>query len=211
MPTRDYKIAFGIGLASSVLWFFVLRHLSLSHEGELVAALVAVPFLFLAGVALAHRWFHGHVFHKIAKFLIVGVLNTGIDFFVFDTLIVSTGLATGAPIALFKSFSFLCALFNSYELNRLWTFDGEAETSRNKREFARFAAVTLVGFFLNVGTTFLIVGLTKPLFGLSQIRWDNVAAVAATALNLIWNFAGYKLFVFRSKGPISELISPNVL
>ncbi len=208
---RDYKMAFGIGLASSVLWFFVLRHLSLSHEGELVAALVAIPFLFTAAVALAHRWFHGHVFHKIAKFLIVGVLNTGIDFFIFDTLIVSTGLDAGGSIALFKSFSFLCALFNSYEMNRLWTFDGEAAKSRTRREFVSFAVVTLVGFLVNVGITFFIVDAMKPLFGLSQIRWDNVAAVAATVLSLGWNFIGYKLFVFTSKGRSSDITSPNVI
>lgn len=211
MPTRDYKTAFGIGLVSAVLWFFVLRHLSLAHEGELVAALVAVPFLFVAGVALAHRWFHGHVFHKIAKFLMVGALNTGIDFFVFDTLIVWTGFATGMPIALFKSCSFLCALFNSYELNRLWTFDSEAASSRTRREFVSFAAVTLVGFLVNVGTTFFIIDSMRPLFGLSQIRWDNAAAVVATALSLAWNFVGYRLFVFTAKGSPSDIITPNVI
>ncbi len=210
MPARDYKMALGIGLAASVLWFFVFRHLSLAR-GETFAALAAIPLLSVLGVALAHRWFHGHVFHKFAKFLIVGVLNTGVDFFVFDTLIVLTGSATGMPIVAFKSFSFLCALFGSYELNRIWTFDGEAAYSRTRKEFMRFAAVTLVGFLVNVGTTALIVGVMRPPLGFSQIRWDNVAAVAATALNLIWNFAGYKLFVFRSKGRPLDLASSHAV
>ncbi len=211
MHAHDYKIAFVIGVASSVLWFFVLRHLSLLSEGELVAAIVAIPFLFLAGIALVHRFFRSHVFHKATKFLMVGVLNTGIDFFVFDTLIAWTGHDQGIAITLFKSFSFFCALFNSYELNRLWTFDGEAEPSRTRQEFGRFAAITVVGFLVNVGTTSGIVAAIHPLFGLSQIRWDNVAAAGATVLNLVWNFVGYKLFVFKSKGRKPSITSLNAI
>ncbi|HUC01467.1 MAG TPA: GtrA family protein [Candidatus Paceibacterota bacterium] len=209
MNKRDYTIAFIVGLASSVFWYFVLRNLSLHSEGELVAAIALIPFAFLAIVALAHRFFSSHNFHKAAKFLIVGVLNSGIDFFVFNMLIAVTGHETGGTIVLFKSTSFVCAMINSYELNRFWTFSGEAEEAHTRREFGRFAIITVVGFLVNVGTTTLIVAFAHPAFGLSQVRWDNVAAVAATALNLIWNFAGYKLFVFRSKDP--NMISPNVI
>ncbi len=211
MIARDYKIAFIVGIASSVFWFFVLQHLSLLSKGTFVAVVVAIPFLFLAAVALVHRFPLSHVLHKIAKFMMVGVLNTGIDFFIFNTLIVVTGFDTGVPITLFKSFSFLCALFNSYELNRLWTFDDEAAPSRTGREFGRFAVITLFGFLINVGTTSGIVATASPLFGLSQIRWDNVAAIIATALNLAWNFVGYKLFVFGSKGPIVTVASSDVV
>ena len=199
MDTRDYKIAFAIGAASSVLWFFVLKHLSLLSEGELLAAVFSLPFLCAAAVAAAHALFRGALFHKIAKFLMVGILNTGIDFFIFDTLIVVTGSDRGLPISLFKSISFIFAMFNSYEWNRWWTFDNESAPSRTRNEFTRFAAVTFVGFLINVGTTSLLVNAVHPLSGISQIRWDNVAAAAATALNLIWNFAGYKIFVFHSQ------------
>ncbi len=211
MVKRDYKIASAIGLASSVLWFFVLRHLSLFPEGKLIAGVVAIPFLFLVAVALAHRLFHSHAFHKFVKFLMVGVLNTGIDFFIFNTLIAATGFDKGTPVALFKSLSFLCALFNSYELNRAWTFGAESAPSRTKPEFARFVAITVVGFLINVGTTSLVVNTMASPFGLSQIRWDNIAAIVATALNLVLNFIGYKLFVFTSKGKESAIISPNVI
>jgi putative flippase GtrA len=209
MNKRDYSIAFIIGLASSVLWFFALRDLSLLSEGKLIIASAAIPFIFLALVAITHKLFQGGIFHKATKFLIVGVLNSGIDFFVFNTLITVTGRDAGGSIVLFKSISFLCAMFNSYELNRLWTFSGDAEESRTRREFARFAAITVIGFLVNVGTTALVVGLIHPPVALSQVRWDNVAAVAATALNLVWNFIGYKVFVFRSKDP--NMISPNVV
>lgn len=211
MKLREYRTPFLVGVASSVLWFFVLMHLSLLTEGELIAVIVAIPFVFVGGSALIERFFRGHVFHKMTKFLIVGVLNTGIDFFIFNTLIVATGADTGAPVALFKSISFICALVNSYELNRLWTFDDASGGKRSKAEFIRFTVITVIGFFVNVGTTFALVAAFRAPLGLSQIRWDNVAAAAATALNLVWNFIGYKMFVFTSKGRTSDLTSPNVI
>ena len=200
MNLREYRTALIVGVVSGVLWFFVLAHLSLLAEGELIAAAAALPVLFVLGIALVRRRFTGRMAHTLAKFLMVGVLNTGVDFFVFDTLIVLTGRAAGAPIIAFKSLSFLLALINSYELNRLWTFDAEAAPKRTRSEFSRFAVITAVGFLVNVGATFAVATAFRPLFGMSQIRWDNVAAVIATVLNLAWNFAGYKLFVFRASG-----------
>lgn len=195
---RDYKIAFGIGVASSVLWFFALGHLGLLSMSRLLDAVIAIPLLFILGVALAQRFFKGHIFHKIVKFLIVGVLNTGIDFFVFNALIILTGIDSGAFVVLFKSISFIFAIFNSYELNRLWTFDDESAPVRNKQEFIRFVTITVASFLVNVGTTTVIANMVHPIFGMSQVRWDNVAAAIATLLNFILNFTGYKLFVFTS-------------
>lgn len=195
---RDYKIAFGLGVASSLLWFFVLEHLALFSMSKLLVVVVAIPVFFILGVSLAHRFFTNHILHKMPKFLIVGILNTGIDFFIFNAFIVMTGIGTGIFVLVFKSISFLFALLNSYELNRLWTFDDGAAPSRNKEEFIRFVAITFASFLINVGTTAIIANMIHPLFGMSQVRWDNVAAGVATILNFILNFTGYKLFVFTS-------------
>jgi putative flippase GtrA len=198
---KDYKIALSIGLASAVLWFFVLKRLGFSAR-TLDAALIAVPLAFLLAALVAHRFFRtgagGAAFHKGAKFLMVGVMNTGIDFFVFNALIAVTGFDQGFPVVLFKSISFLCALFNSYELNRLWTFGGEAAASRSAKEFGRFTAVTIVGFLVNVGTVAAVLGIAAPALGFSHVQWDNIAAFVATFVSLAWNFAGYSWFVFTA-------------
>ncbi len=215
MDLREYRMALVVGAVSGVLWFFVLAHLSLLAEGELIAAAAALPAVFVLGIALARRWFPGRMAHTLAKFLMVGVLNTGIDFFIFDTLIVLTGRAAGAPILVFKSISFAAALVNSYEFNRRWTFDAGASPARTRSEFSRFVGITVIGFLVNVGTTFAVATAFRPLFGMSQIRWDNVAAVIATALNLAWNFAGYRLFVFRTDGRTAgdgaDLAAPSII
>ncbi len=198
---KDYRMALIVGFASAALWFFVLQRLALAGDVR-NAILVALPGIFLLTTFVVHRVFRtgtvGRAFHKGAKFLMVGVMNTGIDFFVFNALIAATRLDEGLPVIAFKSLSFLCALVNSYELNRAWTFGGEAVPRRTPKEFGRFAAVTGVGFFVNVGTVAAVVGLASPGVGLSQVRWDNVAAVIATLVSLAWNFAGYSWFVFAA-------------
>lgn len=213
MYKNDYKTAWVIGISSGVLWFLILQDLALFSLFLRVAIGVAIPILCALAVAVARRFFHGRMFHKFVKFVLVGLLNTAIDLFIFDLLILITGIATGWGITLFKSIGFLAALWNSYEQNRLWTFDGDAAPSRTKREFATFMVITVIGFFLNVGATSFIANMVPP-FGISQVRWDNVAAIAATVLNLVWNFAGYKFVVFRSGGAAAganEVITPNAL
>jgi putative flippase GtrA len=193
---RDYTIAFWIGLISSMVWFFALGHLALLSQGKLAVAVLLLPVFFVVSIAANRKIFKSPLIHKGIKFLIVGILNTGIDFFIFNTLIAFTGIDNGIFVLVFKSISFLIALLNSYELNRWWTFD-KAAASRNKKEFARFLGVTLISFLVNVGATAIIANVFHPLFGMSQVRWDNVAALAATGLNLVLNFIGYKLFVFN--------------
>ncbi|MDP3993562.1 MAG: GtrA family protein [Candidatus Doudnabacteria bacterium] len=66
-----------------------------------------------------------------------------------------------------------------------------------QREVGTFIAITLVGLLINSG---IVVGVTKfipPAFGFNQELWTNVAKAGATAVSLIWNFAGYRLFVFK--------------
>jgi putative flippase GtrA len=211
MRTRDYRLTSIIGAVSGALWFFILMDLGLFSLALRIAIGIAVPLLCLGAVFVARRLFHGRTFHKFVKFALVGLLNTAIDLSIFDLLILATGVATGWwPITIFKSVGFIAALWNSYELNRQWTFDGDAAPSRTRRELAAFVVITVVGFLLNVSATSFIANFTPPL-GLSQVRWDNVAAIIATALNLVWNFVGYQIFVFNAKGRKESIISPNVI
>jgi putative flippase GtrA len=60
--------------------------------------------------------------------------------------------------------------------------------------FVAFFIVTLVGFGINVG----LVALISLHLHITHSDLDkNLAAVIATAVSLIWNFAGYKVVVFK--------------
>jgi len=68
---------------------------------------------------------------------------------------------------------------------------------KSRREFTLFIAVSIIGALINAG---IVVGVTKtvpPLFGIPQEFWTNLIVAGAIGISLIWNFVGYKIFVFK--------------
>ena len=60
---------------------------------------------------------------QMARFAVVGVINTAVDLAVLNTLIaISHRGRSGLLYSLFKAISFLVAVLNSYWLNSRWTF-----------------------------------------------------------------------------------------
>jgi putative flippase GtrA len=96
---------------------------------------------------------------------------------------------------LFKSISFIVAVTNSYFWNRLWVF--KSGRGDRGKEFLSFMVVSLIGLAINVGLASYVFLKIPPLFGLSQVLWANAGVLAALIASLIWNFFGYKLFVFH--------------
>ncbi len=199
MRTKNIGISIGIGLLTATVWFTVFNRLSepLRSKGWLL--FVAVPIIFVFGLYLG-KWLSAWkpFFNQFAKFVMVGFLNAGIDFAIFNFFLHYTGIEQGHQIALFKSLSFLAAFINSYFWNKYWVFGAGASQNEGK-EFASYLFVTLVGFGINVGITSLIANGIAPQFGTTQIGWDNIAAVIATVGNLVWNFTGYHLVVFAKQ------------
>jgi putative flippase GtrA len=134
---------------------------------------------------------------QAAKFVIVGGINTGIDFLVLNILIYLTGITAGAELFVLNSISFSIAVINSYFMNKYWTFQDKTQTKQEPIKFSRFLAISVVGVVIN---GLVLTGITtsiSPLFGLSAVLWANFAKLAATGVSLIWNFIGYKFFVFK--------------
>lgn len=134
---------------------------------------------------------------QFIRFVIIGGMNTGIDFLVLNLLMWWTGIYEGKMIILLNTMSFSAAVINSYFWNKHWTFKDKDESDIG--EFSQFVAITLVGLIINTGMVYLITTYMDPLFGLKKELWANLAKVAATGLSLIWNFIGYKFIVFKKK------------
>lgn len=133
---------------------------------------------------------------QFSKFIIVGVVNTGLDFLVLNILIRLTGITAGKEIFVLNTISFSVAVINSYFLNKYWTF--QDQTSRGEPvKFSQFIAVSVVGVILNSLVLTAITTSVAPLFGLGAVLWANIAKLFATGISLIWNFIGYKFFVFK--------------
>ncbi|WP_027092355.1 GtrA family protein [Cohnella thermotolerans] len=121
---------------------------------------------------------------KMAKFALVGAMNTGVDFAVFAALVYGLGVPTG----LAQPVSYLCGFANSYLWNRNWTF--RTGKRADAMELIRFGAVNALSFAL----------ATAALLGIEQgIGWNALAAKAASiVVSLGANYLGSRLWVFRS-------------
>lgn len=135
---------------------------------------------------------------EINKFVLVGLMNTGIDFGVLNLLMWATGIDKGRWLILLNMISFGTAVVNSYFWNKFWTFKAK-DSSRVSWEFSQFLIVSIIGLIINTSIVYLLATFTSPMFGLSQRIWTNLAKVTATALSLVWNFLGYKFIVFKSR------------
>jgi len=133
--------------------------------------------------------------NQFSKFVVIGFMNTAIDFAILNFLMWWTGIYSGASIILLNIISFSIAVFNSYFWNKYWTFRDLDKIEA--KEFSQFILVTLIGLAINSSIVYGITTLISPMFGISPELWANLAKAAATGFSLIWNFIGYKFIVFN--------------
>jgi putative flippase GtrA len=142
----------------------------------------------LNGIAgLYQRW--RHLAHEMAKFGIVGAVNTVLDFGLANLLY----LGLGWPSLGAKTASVAVAATSSYFMNRHWTFRHRARTGL-RREYSLFFLLNGVGLLI-ADACILVV---ERGFGRSGALWFNVAQVAGLALGMVFRFTTYKRWVFLS-------------
>jgi putative flippase GtrA len=132
---------------------------------------------------------------EFSKFAVVGVLNSGVDFGILNSLILITGVVSGAGFLAFKSVSVTLGVINSYLWNKYWTFDA-VKSPEARRELVAFLSMTLVAVGLNVVGAHVIVNVIGAPRGISTKLWANIGAISGAGLTLFTNFFGYKFFVF---------------
>ncbi len=160
--------------------------------------ILMIFFVIFANIALGIAGLIGKyipVIFQIAKFAAVGAFNTFLDWGVLNLLIAITGIASGMGFSLFKGISFIIAAISAYFWNKYWTFDSKKKS--DKKEVGRFVIISVSGFIINVGLASLIIFLFKQTTFVTPEQLANIAAACATLASLVWNFLGYKLFVFK--------------
>ncbi|OXS52206.1 hypothetical protein B1A99_34815 [Cohnella sp. CIP 111063] len=121
---------------------------------------------------------------KMAKYALVGGLNTGVDFAVFCALVYGLGF----PSAGAQAVSYLAGTVNSYLLNRYWTF--RVRNKMSAAEMVRFVLVNAASF----------AAATAVLLALEHAGLEAAAAKAVSVfVSLAVNYAGYRLWVFGGK------------
>lgn len=116
-------------------------------------------------------------------FGMVGALATGVHFTILIALVEFVGFA---PL-LATSVGYAVGVVVSYALNRRFTFSADDPVAKS---FPRYVALYMAGALLNGA---VMAGLTQS--GAPYL----LAQIGATALVLVWNFAGSSVFVFQRR------------
>lgn len=153
---------------------------------------------------------------QISSFMIVGLINTAIDFFMLNILIV----AADAPTIAANIISTSTALCFSFFANQRHVFRVDRQSSKSRTSLLQFIVVTLAGLY--VVQTAIIYTLTntwhlpgsialsiRDLIGLQTTLGDsfvttNTAKGIATAASMVWNFIWYKKVVFRDNSEMTK-------
>jgi putative flippase GtrA len=134
---------------------------------------------------LYERW--RHLVHELAKFGIVGAINTVLDFGLANLLVF--GLHWDPLVG--KAASVAVAATSSYFMNRHWTFRHRARTGL-RREYTLFFLLNGVGLLIAEACIWIVhngMGKSGPI-------WFNLAQVAGLALGMVFRFTTYKRWVF---------------
>ncbi|MEK7160406.1 MAG: GtrA family protein [Patescibacteria group bacterium] len=203
---KDLWLSLIVGFLCGLLvipYFKIMKKADVSFLKGLIFVIVfsvLSPLGMMAAIWLGEKL---RIIYQLAKFVLVGALNTLIDWGILAFLIILTGVAGGWGYVGLKGISFIFASTNSYFWNRFWTFKKQtAENAENKnvadsKELGQFFVVSLIGFALNLSVAALLVNVWGTHFGLSKEQWGLVGGMAGTLVGLTWNFLGYKLVVFK--------------
>ncbi|GGK31093.1 hypothetical protein GCM10010124_24920 [Pilimelia terevasa] len=125
---------------------------------------------------------------EAARFLIVGLLNTVVNFAVFNALIF-TVFGNGQLKANVAATA--VATVMSYLMNRHWTYQHRPR-SQKRREFTLFVFFNLAGLAIEL----LVLFGVKYGLGLTAILAINAAKVLGLVLGTVFRFWAYRTFVF---------------
>ena len=207
---RDYKFAIAAGLLIGLLLLPVLKTASPALYAKFYIVIIPL-FLLATPVGLRIAFIIGQkiaVIYQIAKFGVIGVGNVLVDLGVLSLITILSNsyfqietkdavLGAITFYSLFKAASFIVANINSYFWNKYWTFD-QGEKKQTKSEFLQFFAVSVVGFLINVFVASVVFNMIiGSLVSMTGGQLGLIGAAAGSIAGLVWNFLGYKLWVFK--------------
>ncbi len=130
------------------------------------------------------------LWQNFVRLVLIGILGAA------AVLVVLFGSNYGAPAGFFL---IILAIFIILEIVFWFAFglNRAAPPSQAGREFVIFLVVSIIGLGIN---SILIGLISKNVQIVSSADLNkNLAKIVATLVSLVWNFIGYKLFVFKRR------------
>ena len=198
MQKKDALFALAIGEICAFLLIPITRFLGFSGMATKLVLFfpVLLPVLAIAGLAftalLGKKW---PALFQAGKNILVGILNSSIDFAVLNLLMFLFAKTSGSFMLGFKFLSFTAGATNSYFWNKFWTF--EEKDKAHSSQFVKFYSVALGGLLIHASTIFFLVNIVGAPCGIKPVIWTNVGNAVAIFLGFFWDFFGYKFLVFK--------------
>lgn len=122
------------------------------------------------------------ILQQVAKFGVVGVLNTAIDLGVLNLLVYF-----GIGVLFANTISTGLAITNSFLWNKYWTFR-DKDTAWHRQ---------IIPFFISAIVGLLLSNLLVYIFHI-RMGWDlNLVKIGSFVIIFWWNFYIPKLFIFK--------------
>lgn len=177
----DILKSFGIGIG---FWFNIVLWL-------------AFPLF-----ALTCLWIASLIGRKIvfifqgAKHLLVGAVATVFDLKFFELLIWICSFAVAIHPLIAKGISFLFSTLIKYWGNKYWAFQ-KHEKEEMPKEILYFFFITLIGLMLDVICFAVFTGCYSMDYCNAPAVQMKIGVIMAALVVALWNFLGYKFFVFK--------------
>lgn len=133
---------------------------------------------------------------EIVRFAIVGVANTVIDLLTLNCLLLLFPTQNATLLVLYNSVTYTVGAFNSFVLNKYWTFHRKGTVVRD--ELPRFALVNLCGLACNNVLLWMAARIAHPAM-VNALVWANSSKIFAIAGTSMISFVGMRLWVFAGK------------
>lgn len=138
-----------------------------------------------------------NLFEKISKFAIIGFINTGIDFVIFNFVchFLATSIFNIPPAYIAQLCSATVLLPISFLLNRKFTFKSNV---RKRDAFLPFFATNM---FSGYCVQNVVIFIVRSILGYAvPVEWilNNIAKCCGVACSMIVNFVSYS-FIFKVK------------
>jgi putative flippase GtrA len=197
MKKIDFILALitGEGVAWLFIWLLKNSPLNLPFLNWLLPILF--PILAVIGIWIAELIGRKFLFiYQLAKFLLVGAFFAVFDLIILNSLMAYFGITKEEILkyAIFVAVSFTVVTIFKYFANKYWAFE-KKEKERMEKEFGIFFLVTAISGFIQIGVASLAFKFLVSF--MSGLLAGNVGKIIGIVVASVWNFLGYKFFVFK--------------
>ncbi len=187
------------GEAVAILFLWLLKNSTFNFPILYSILPIFFPILAILGIFFAEIVGRKFLFvYQFAKFLLVGSFFAVFDLTVLNFLMVWFSISKEQILkyTLFVVISFVLATLFKYFANKYWAFE-KTEKEKMEKEFSIFFLVTAISGLIQTGVASFSFKFLVSFFKISSLLAGNLGKIFGILVASIWNFLGYKFFVFK--------------